>query len=139
LGRTRNRNFILGANSLWGETGIVPELSLGCLKGTKFYVESKVSFIHICNIALFKPFLIAWLWEYCTFSDGCVVSLKFSPWPKYTQYGTIFQKKNHVLLSNIFSSLDMFFIRLFLANTRKKIGGHRARSREKEHLFRYRA
>ena len=33
----------------------------------------------------------------------------------------------------------MFFIRLFLANTRKKIGDHRARLREKENLFRYRA
>ena len=33
----------------------------------------------------------------------------------------------------------MFFIRLYLANTWKKIGGHRARLREKENLFRYRA
>ena len=32
----------------------------------------------------------------------------------------------------------MFFIRLFLANTWKKIGGHRARLTEKENLFRYR-
>jgi len=75
----------LGANSPWGETGIIPELSLGCLKDTKFYVESKASFIHISSISSFKPFLIAWLWEYCTFSDGSVVSLKTSPWPKYTQ------------------------------------------------------
>ena len=34
----------------------------------------------------------------------------------------------------------MFFIRLFLANTgTKKFAGHRARLREKENLFRYRA
>ena len=33
----------------------------------------------------------------------------------------------------------MFFITLFLANTWKKFGGHRARLREKENLFRYRA
>jgi len=33
----------------------------------------------------------------------------------------------------------MFFIRLFLANTWKKIKGHRDRLREKENLFRYRA
>ena len=33
----------------------------------------------------------------------------------------------------------MFFIRRFLANTWEKIGGHRARLREKENLFRYRA
>jgi len=129
----------VGTNSSWGETGIVPELSLGCSKDTKFYVEIKASFIHISSIALFETFLVAWLWEYCTFSDGSVVSLKSSPWPKYTQYGTVFQKQNHVLLSNFFSSSNMFFIRLFLANTLKKIGGHRARLREKGHLFRYRA
>ena len=33
----------------------------------------------------------------------------------------------------------MFFVRLFLANSWKKIGGHRARLREKENLFLYRA
>jgi len=49
------------ANSPWGETGIVPELSLGCLKDTKFDVESKAYFIHISSIVLFKPCLIAWL------------------------------------------------------------------------------
>ena len=79
------------------------EISLGYLKDTKFYLESKASFIHISSIASFKPFLIAWLWEYCTFSVS-------SSWPKYTQYGTIFQKKNHVLLSNFFSFSNMFFI-----------------------------
>ena len=70
------------------------EISLGYLKDTKFYLESKASFIHISSIASFKPFLIAWLWEYCTFSVSSVVSLKSSSWPKYTQYGTIFQKKS---------------------------------------------
>ena len=54
------------------------ELSLGYLKDTKFYLESKASFIHISSIASFKPFLIAWLWEYCTFSVSSVVSLKSS-------------------------------------------------------------
>ena len=39
------------------------EISLGCLKDTKFYLESKVSFIHISSIASLKPLLIAWLWE----------------------------------------------------------------------------
>jgi len=37
------------------------ELSLGDLKDTKFYLESKASFIHISSIASFKPFLITWL------------------------------------------------------------------------------
>ena len=78
------------------------EISLGYLKDTKFYLENKASFIHIRSIASFKPFLIARLWEYCTFSVSSVVSLKSSSWPKYIQYGTIYQKKNHVLLSNFF-------------------------------------
>ena len=69
------------------------EIILGYLKDTKCYLESKASFIHISSIASFKPFLIAWLWEYCTFSVSSVVSLKSSSWPKYTQYGTIFKKK----------------------------------------------
>ena len=69
------------------------ELSLGFLKDEMFYLESKASFIDMSNIASFKLFLIAWLREYCTFSDSSVVSLKSSPWPKYTQLGTIFRKK----------------------------------------------
>ena len=93
------------------------ELNLGYLKGTKFCLESKASIIDISSIASFKPLLIAWLREYCTFSDFFVVNLTSSPWPKYTQLGTIFQKNNHVLISNFFSSSNMFFIRLFLANT----------------------
>ena len=92
------------------------ELNLGCMKGTKFCLENKASFIDISSIASFKPFLIAWLREYCTFSDSSMANLKSSPWPKYIQVGTIFQKKNHILLSNFFSSSNMFFIRLFLAN-----------------------
>ena len=70
------------------------ELNLGYLKGTKFCLESKASFINISSIASFKPFLIPWLREYCTFSDSSVVNLKSLPWPKYTQLGIIFQKKS---------------------------------------------
>ena len=76
----------------------------------------KASFIDIRSIASFKPFLIAWLRQYCTFSDSSVVNLKSSRWPKYTQFQNS-SKKNHVLLSNFFSSSNMFFITLFLANT----------------------
>ena len=43
------------------------ELNLGYLKGTKFCLESKAPFIDISSIASFKPFLIAWLRQYCTF------------------------------------------------------------------------
>jgi len=70
------------------------DLSLGYLKDVSFYIESKASFIDISSIASFKLFFNAWLREYRTFSDSSVVSLKSSPWPKYTQLGTIFQKKN---------------------------------------------
>ena len=55
------------------------ELSLDYLEDGKFYLESKVSFIDISIIASFKLFLIAWLREYCTFSDSSEVSLKSSP------------------------------------------------------------
>ena len=99
------------------------ELSLGYFKDTKFYFENKASFIYICSNASFTPTLIPWLWEYCTFWDSSVVSLKSSPWVKYTPVRNCFPKKIHVLLSNFFSSLDMFFIRLFLANTWKKKSG----------------
>ena len=98
------------------------ELSLRYLKDGKFYFQSKASFMDISSIASFKLFLVAWLREYCTFSDSSIVSLKSWPQPKYIQQGTIFRKKKYVL-SNIFSSLNMFFIRLFLANTwKKKLG-----------------
>ena len=70
------------------------DLNLGYPKDTKFYLESKASFIDISSIASFKLFLFAWLREYCTFSDSSMVSLKSSPWPKYTQLGTIFQKRS---------------------------------------------
>ena len=73
------------------------ELSLDYLKDTKLYLESKASFIHVSSIASFTPFLIAYLREYCTFSDSSVVSLKSSPWSKYTQYGTILQKKKKIM------------------------------------------
>ena len=68
-------------------------LNLDYLKGTKFCLESKASFIDISSIASLKPFLIAWLRHYFPFSDSSVVNLKSSRRPKYTQLGTIFQKK----------------------------------------------
>ena len=115
------------------------ELSLGYLEDGKFYLESKASFIDIGSIASFKLFLIAWLREYCTFSDSSEVSLKSSPWPKYTQLRTIFQKQimfhyQTFFLLQIFSLLDCS-----QQIPGKKIGGHRARLRVRENLFRYRA
>ena len=117
---------------------LLAELSRCYLKHTKFYLEHKGSFIQRSSIASFNSFLIVgilwvfdlirfWLWGYCTFSHSSVVSLKSSLWPKYTKYETISPPpKNNVLPSNFFSSSNMFFIRLFLANTWEKIAGHRA-------------
>ena len=114
------------------------ELNLGYLKGTKFCLESKASFIDISSIASFKPFLIAWLRQYFTFSDSSVVNLKSSRWPKYTQLGTSFQKimfyDQTFFPFQICSSLHCSW-----QIPEEKIGGHRARLREKENLFRYRA
>ena len=104
---------------------LLTELSQFVTWNTQNFILNKTSFIQISSIASFNSFLIAWLRGYCTFSDSYVVRLKSWPWPKYTKYETIFQK-NHVLLSNFFASSNMFFIRLFLANTWEKIGGHRA-------------
>ena len=50
------------------------ELSLRYFKHAKFYLVNIASFIY----CLFKPFLIVWLWRYCTFSDGSVVRLKYN-------------------------------------------------------------
>ena len=63
--------------------------------------------------------MIAWLQWYCTFSDNSVVSLNPRLDPN-TPNTKLFSKKNHVLLLNFFSSSNMFFIRLFLANIWEK-------------------
>ena len=115
------------------------QISLGYLKDTKFYLESEASFIHISSIASFKPFLIAWLWEYCTFSVSSVVSLKSSSWPKYSQYGSIFQKESCSTIKLFFFFKYVLYLTALSKYLKKKVGGHRARLREKEHLFRYRA
>ena len=98
------------------------EISLGYLKGTKFYLESKASFIHISSIASFKPFLIAWLWEYCTFSVSSVVSLKSSSWLKYTQYGTIFQKKSCSTIKLFFFFKYVLYLTALSKYLKKKSG-----------------
>ena len=75
------------------------ELSLCYLKSTKFYLKSKACFFfQISRIASFKPFLLPGCGDIALFLESSVVSLKSSPWPKYTKYGTIFPKK--VIFSN---------------------------------------
>ena len=77
---------------------LLTESSLGYLEDTKFYLESKASFIDISSMASFKLFLIAWLRKYCTFSDTSVVSLA-----KIHPIGNYFPKKKSC------STLKLFF------------------------------
>ena len=102
------------------------ELNLVYLKGTKFCLESKALFINISSIASFKPFLIAWLREYCTFSDSSVVNLTSSPWPKYTQLGIIFQKKLMFYYQTFFHLQICSSLGCSQQIPEKNIGGHRA-------------
>ena len=50
------------------------ELSLGYPKDTKFYLESKASFIDISSIASFKLFLVDWL------RDDIIALFRTAPW-----------------------------------------------------------
>ena len=79
------------------------ELSLGYLKDAKFYLESKASFIDISSIASVKLFLIAWLWEYCTFSESSVVSLSSLVLAKIHPVWNYFPKKKSC------STIKLFF------------------------------
>ena len=106
---------------------------------TKFYLESKASFIDIRSIASFRLYLVAWLREYCTFPDSSVVSLKSWPWPKYIQWGTIFQKKIMFYNRTFFLLQICSLLDCSSQISEKKIGAHRARLREKENLFCHRA
>ena len=76
------------------------EISLGYLKDTKFYLESKASFIHIGSIASLSRLFIPWLREYCTFSDSSVVSLVLA---KIHTVGNYFPKKKSC------STIKLFF------------------------------
>ena len=97
------------------------ELSLDYLKDTKFYLESKASLIHISRIASFKPFLIAWLREYCTFSDSSRVSFQVLALVKIHSVWNYFA--------------NMFFIRLFLANTKNKNRGSPSSFNKKRSIY----
>ena len=103
------------------------ELSLGYPKDTKFYLESKASFIDISSIASFKLFLIAWLREYCTLSDSSVVSLKSWPWPKCIQQGTFFPKKSCSAIKLFFFFKYVLYQTVPSKYLKKKFGGQRAR------------
>ena len=94
---------------------LLTELSRCYLKHTKFYREDKAYFIQINSITSFNSLLIVCCGDIALFRT--VSWLAWSPRfePKY-QIRNYFPPKN-VLLSNFFSSSNMFFIGLFLANT----------------------
>ena len=98
------------------------EISLGYLKDTKFYLKRKASFIHISSIASFKPFLIAWLWEHCTFSVSSVVTLKSSSWPN-TPSTELFPKKNSCSTIKLFSFFKYVLYLTALSKYLKKKSG----------------
>ena len=127
-------------------TGCASKIQIPFIKGevlvtrkTKSYLESKASFIDIRSIASFRLYLVAWLREYCTFPDSSVVSLKSWPWPKYIQWGTIFQKKIMFYNRTFFLLQICSLLDCSSQISEKKIGAHRARLREKENLFCHRA
>ena len=80
------------------------ELSLGYLEDAKFYLESKASFIDISSIVSFKLVLIAWLREYCTFSDSSAVLGQNPPsWELFSKkvvfhYQTFFSLSNSLII-----------------------------------------
>jgi len=86
---------------------------LGYLRKAKFYLESKALFIDISIIASFDCLVAGILRFFGQFRGLLEVfaSAKIHPVRNY------FPKKTRVPLSNFFSSSNMFFIRLFLANT----------------------
>ena len=98
------------------------ELNLGYFRGTKFCLESKASFTDTSSIASFEPFLIAWLRHYFSFSDSSVVNLKSSRWPKYTQLGTIFQKKSRSTIKLFFLFIYVLYYTVLSKYLKKKSG-----------------
>ena len=98
---------------------LLAELSRCYLKLTKFYLEHKASFIQISSITSLNSFLIACCGDIALFRT--VPWLAWSPrFDPSTPNTKLFPPQNIVLLSNFFSSSNMFFIRLFLANTWEK-------------------
>ena len=90
------------------------ELSLGYVKDTKFYFENRASFIYICFIYAVIDSLVVGIVHFLGQFRGYLEALALV---KIHPVRKCFPKKIHVLLSNFFSSSNMFFIRLFLANT----------------------
>ena len=101
---------------------LLTELSLCYLKHTKFYLEHKASFIQISSIASFNSFLIACCGDIALFRT--VPWLAWSPrLDPNTPNTKLFSPKKSCSTIKLFSSSNMFFIRLFLANTWEKNRG----------------
>ena len=101
---------------------LLTELSRCFLKHTKFYLKHKASFIQISSITSFNSFLIACC-GVLHFSGQFRGQLEVLALTQIHQIRNYFPQKTNVLLSNFFSSSNVFFIRLFLANTCQKNRG----------------
>ena len=103
---------------------LLTELSRWYLKHTKVYLEQKASFIQISSITYtsFNSFLLPVVGILHFFGQfrGQLEVLALNQIHQIRNY---FPSKNNVLLSNFFSSSNMFFIRLFLANSWEKNRG----------------
>ena len=88
-----------------------------------FYYQTffKLGIVNIYDMNI-KPLLIVWWWNIAFFRTVPWLALN-PPLGQNTPSTELFSQKNHVLLSNFVSSLNMLFIGLFLANTSKKNRG----------------
>ena len=79
------------------------EFNLGYLKSTKFCLESRASLIDITSIASFKPFLIAWLREYCTFlnTSSSHLSQNTPSWELFFQKNIMFYYQTFFLFKYV--------------------------------------
>ena len=92
------------------------ELSLNYLEDAKFYLESKALFIDISSIASFKLFLIAWLRGILHFFGQFRGQLEVLALVKTHPIWNYFPKQKSCSTIKLFSSSNIFFVRLFLAN-----------------------
>ena len=96
------------------------DISVGYTEDNKFYLESRASFIHIGNIATFKPFFFRLGERILYFFGQCNGQLKVLVLAKIHPVESQFpkeKKKSSSPTIKLFSFSNMFFIWLFLANT----------------------
>ena len=95
---------------------LLRELSICYLKHTKFYLDHKASFIQISSIALFNSFWLSGCGDIALFRT--VPWIAWSPCLDPNRPNTkLFSPQKSCSTIKLFFFSNMFFIRLFLANT----------------------